>query len=98
MALFIAIATIAGASIYGIYSYTQTRYYLGVENGKVAIYQGIKESFAGFGFSKLYEESEISVETLPDFQKDLLTRTISADSLEDARGKLQQIIESAENG
>ncbi len=98
LALFIAIATIAGASIYGIYSYTQTRYYLGVENGKVAIYQGIKESFAGFGFSKLYEESEISVETLPDFQKDLLTRTISADSLEDAREKLQQIIESAENG
>lgn len=98
LALFIAIATIAGASIYGIYSYTQTRYYLGVENGKVAIYQGIKESFAGFGFSKLYEESEISVETLPDFQKDLLTRTISADSLKDAREKLQQIIESAENG
>ncbi len=96
--LFAIIAAIAGASIYGIYSYTQTRFYLGVENGKIAIYQGIKESFAGFGFSKLYEESTIDVVTLPDFQQDLLDRTISADSLEDAREKLQQIIESVDNG
>ena len=96
--LFAIIAAIAGASIYGIYSYTQTRFYLGVENGKIAIYQGIKESFAGFGFSKLYEESTIDVITLPDFQQDLLDRTISADSLEDAREKLQQIIESVDNG
>ncbi|MEY4655623.1 MAG: hypothetical protein RL523_1022 [Actinomycetota bacterium] len=96
--LFAIIAAIAGASIYGIYSYTQTRFYLGVENGKIAIYQGIKESFAGFGFSKLYEESTIDVLTLPDFQQDLLDRTISADSLEDAREKLQQIIESVDNG
>jgi serine/threonine protein phosphatase PrpC len=96
--LFAIIAAIAGASIYGIYSYTQTRFYLGVENGKIAIYQGIKESFAGFGFSKLYEESTIDVLTLPDFQQDLLDRTISADSLEDAREKLQQIIESVGNG
>jgi len=96
--LFVIIAAVAGGSIFGIYSYTQTRFYLGVENGKVAIYQGIKESFAGFGFSKLYEESVIEVDTLPDFQKDLLTRTISADSLEDAREKLQQIIESVDNG
>jgi protein phosphatase len=96
--LFAIIAAIAGASIYGIYSYTQTRFYLGVENGKIAIYQGIKESFAGFGFSKLYEESTIDVVTLPDFQQDLLDRTISADSLEDAREKLQQIIESVGNG
>lgn len=96
--LFVIIAGVSAASIFGIYSYTQTRFYLGVENGKVAIYQGIKESFAGFGFSKLYEQSEISLETLPDFQQDLLTRTISADSLEDAREKMQQIIESVDNG
>lgn len=96
--LFVIIATISGASIFGIYSYTQTRFYLGIENGKVAIYQGIKESFAGFGFSKLYEESTIEVASLPDFQQELLTRTISADSLEDARDKLQQIIESVANG
>lgn len=98
VALFITLATLSGASLWGIYSYTQSRYYLGVQDGKIAIYQGIKESFAGFGFSHLYEQSTVEVATLPDFQQELLTRTISADSLADAKKKLKQIIESAKNG
>jgi len=98
VALFIALAILSGASLWGIYSYTQSRYYLGVQDGKIAIYQGIKESFAGFGFSHLYEQSTVEVATLPDFQQELLTRTISADSLTDAKKKLKQIIESAKNG
>jgi len=95
---FVLLSAVAGASIWGIYSYTQTRYYLGVQDGKVAIYQGIKESFAGFGFSHLYEQSDLSVDALPDFQKDLLQRSISADSLADAKDKLNQIAASVDNG
>ena len=94
----VILTLVVGASIWGIYSFTQTRFYLGVQDGKVAIYQGIKESFAGFGFSHLYEKSTVSVEDLPVFQQDLLTRTISADSLEDAHLKLKQITESVTNG
>lgn len=95
---FVLLAAVAGAGIWGIYSYTQTRYYLGVQDGKVAIYQGIKESFAGFGFSHLYEKSELAVSTLPDFQQELLQRSISADSLADAKDKLSQIAMSVDNG
>lgn len=98
IALGVIIALILGGTTWGVYSYTQTRYYLGIENGKVAIYQGIKESFAGFGFSHLHTKSDIAVEQLPDFQQELLLRTISADSLEDAQAKLQQIVESVTNG
>lgn len=95
---FVLLAAVAGAGIWGIYSYTQTRYYLGVQDGKVAIYQGIKESFAGFGFSHLYEKSELAVSTLPEFQQELLQRSISADSLADAKDKLSQIAMSVDNG
>ncbi len=97
-ALFIALAILSGASLWGIYSYTQSRYYLAVQDGKIAIYQGIKESFAGFGFSHLYQQSTVEVASLPDFQQELLSRTISADSLADAKKKLKQIVESAKNG
>ncbi|MEY4418605.1 MAG: hypothetical protein RIQ88_1043, partial [Actinomycetota bacterium] len=86
-----------GGTIFGVYSYTQTRFYLGVENGNVAIYQGIKESFGGFGFSHLYKQSDVKLSSLPDFQQELLLRTISADNLQDAENKLKQIIE-ASNG
>jgi protein phosphatase len=95
---FVILTTVAVGSIWGIYSYTQTRYYLGVEDGKVAIYQGIKESFAGFGFSHLVEKSELDLVSLPDFQQDLLSRSVSADSLADAKEKLAQIASSVDNG
>jgi protein phosphatase len=96
--LFLVLAILASGTLWGVYSYTQTRYYLSVENGKVAIYQGIKESFGGFGFSHLREVSELDVTTLPDFQQELLMRSISADSLDDAKAKLQQIATSVDNG
>ena len=97
VAFFIFLTLLLAGGLWGTYSYTQTRFYLGVQDGKVAIYQGIKESFAGIGFSHLYRTSELAVETLPEFQQELLIRSISADSLEDAEAKLAQIVESAQN-
>jgi serine/threonine protein phosphatase PrpC len=98
IAFFLVLALISGGTLFGIYSYIQTRYYLGVENGNVAIYQGIKESFGGIGFSKLYKESEIRVIDLPEFQQELILKSISADSLADAEIKLEQILESSKDG
>jgi protein phosphatase len=98
IAFFLVLALLSGAAMWGIYSYIQTRYYLGVQNGNVAIYQGIKESFGGFGFSKLYQESDVQLSELPDFQQELILKSISADSLADAQAKLEQILESSKNG
>ncbi len=97
-ALFLVLALISGGALWGVYSYIQTRYYLGVENGNVAIYQGIKESFGGIGFSTLYKESEIRIVDLPDFQQELILKSVSADSLADAEAKLEQILESSKDG
>jgi PPM family protein phosphatase len=97
-ALFLVLALISGGALWGVYSYIQTRYYLGVENGNVAIYQGIKESFGGIGFSTLYKESEIKIVDLPDFQQELILKSVSAESLADAEAKLEQILESSKDG
>ena len=97
-ALFLVLALLSGGTLWGVYSYIQTRYYLGVENGNVAIYQGIKESFGGIGFSTLYKESEIRIVDLPDFQQELILKSVSADSLADAEAKLEQILESSKDG
>ena len=97
-ALFLVLALISGGALWGVYSYIQTRYYLGVENGNVAIYQGIKESFGGIGFSTLYKQSEIRIVDLPDFQQELILKSISAESLADAEAKLEQILESSKDG
>jgi protein phosphatase len=98
LALMLALAIVTGGSLWGIYSYIQTRYYLGVQDGNVAIFQGIKESFGGIGFSSLYKESDLKVEDLPEFQQELILKSISAESLADAEAKLSQILESSKDG
>lgn len=98
LALMLALAILTGGSLWGVYSYIQTRYYLGVQDGKVAIFQGIKESFGGIGFSSLVKESNLKVSDLPEFQQELIEKSISAENLADAESKLSQILESSKDG
>ena len=79
---------------YLAYGYTQTRYYVAEYNGQVAIFQGIREQLGPLGFSQPYQVSEISIEELTPFQQELIERSISAESLEDALRILNQLEES----
>jgi protein phosphatase len=85
---------IIAAASYGLflaYEYTQTRYFVGVNNGVVVIYQGIKEELGPFKFSSLFEVTEISVDSLTDFQREALERSISVDGPEEARQIISQL-------
>jgi protein phosphatase len=88
------VLAIIAAIIWGLiaaYDYTQTRYYVGVSNGNVAIYKGINEALGPFKFSKLYSETVLSVESLNEYQRRLVEQSISAESLEEATRILKQI-------
>jgi PPM family protein phosphatase len=78
---------------FAAYSYTQTRYYVASYQGQVTIFQGIRESLGPFKFSEPYLVSEIDVESLSQFKRDLIERSISAESLEDAQRILEQLRE-----
>ena len=85
---------IVAAATYGLflaYEYTQTRYFVGVNDGVVVIYKGIKEELGPIKFSSVYEVSNITLDSLNDFQREALERSIIADSLEDARRVLDQL-------
>ena len=78
------------------YSYTQTRYYVAEFEGQVTIYQGIREQLGPLKFSQPYQVSEIDIEDLSPFQQELIDRSISAESLEDALRILSQLQESVD--
>ena len=81
-------------AIYGLflaYEYTQTRYFVGTNDGVVVIYKGIREDLGPFRFSTVYEVSSISVDSLTDFQREALERSIATENLEDARRVLDQL-------
>jgi protein phosphatase len=79
---------------YLAYSYTQTRFYVAEFEGQVTIFQGIKEELGPLKFSQPYQVSDISIDELSPFQQELISRSISANSLEDAERILSQLEES----
>lgn len=85
---------IVAAATYGLflaYEYTQTRYFVGTSDGVVVIYKGIKEELGPFKFSTVYEVSNITLDSLTDFQREALERSIGTENLEDARRVLDQL-------
>jgi protein phosphatase len=85
---------IVAAATYGLflaYEYTQTRFFVGVNEGVVVIYKGIKEELGPFKFSSVYELSNITIDSLTDFQREALERSIDAENIEDARRILDQL-------
>jgi protein phosphatase len=85
---------VVAVAIYGLflaYEYTQTRFFVGTSDGVVVIYKGIREDLGPFRFSTVYEVSSITLESLTDFQREALKRSIATESLEEARRVLDQL-------
>lgn len=79
---------------YGLFlaiEYTQTRFFVGIDDGYVVIYKGIKEELGPLKFSSVYEVTNVSVDSLTDFQREALERSITVDSAEDAERIVSQL-------
>jgi protein phosphatase len=85
------IIAIAGYGVSLAIDYTQTRYFVGIDKGYVVIYKGIKEELGPLKFSSVYEVTDVSVNSLTDFQREALERSISADSVEEAERIVSQL-------
>ncbi len=93
-------AAIIAAVIFGLvtaYNYTQSLYYVAEYNGHVTIYKGIKESFGPVKFSRVYQETNLEVTSLGEYQASLIERAITAENLDDALRIVKQISMSVPN-
>lgn len=90
----LSVLVIAGGIVgagFGAYQWTQTRYFVGENDGVVAIFRGVPENVGPFGLSSLYEESTIEIDDLLLFEQERLEAAIPAESLEDARDILDRL-------
>lgn len=78
-----AIAAIV-TSLVAAYQWTQSHYFVGEEDGKVAIFQGVQQNVGPIVLSSVYQTTTIEVADLPTFQQEAVRNTISADNLRDA--------------
>jgi protein phosphatase len=81
------------AAVVAAYSWTQSRYYVGADNGDVAIYRGVQQSIGPISLHSVYEKTTIALTDLPAFNRSQVEATISADSLNLA----QQIVDRLQN-
>ena len=81
----VALLVLVAAAGYAGYRWTQTQYYVGVDNGQVVIYRGVPQQVVGRSLSEVVEPSEVRASTLPSFSQGQVKDTIAAASLDEAR-------------
>jgi protein phosphatase len=72
------------AGVLGVYNWSQDRYYVAEKDGYVTIYKGIKESLGPLKFSVVYKSTGLAMADLPEYQRSLVERSITATDLKDA--------------
>jgi serine/threonine protein phosphatase PrpC len=89
------IAAIVTVFVLG-YQWTQTRYYVGESNGRVAIFQGIQQDLGPLSLHELHTETDIDVAELRTYDQQRVEQTISAGSFSEAYRIVQRLEDSLE--
>jgi len=86
----VAIAVLAVSTLF--YSWTQDRYFVGVNDaGNVAIYQGIQQQIGPIVLAREVEETDIAIDDLTPFNQRNVEQTLSAPSLEAAQAIVERL-------
>ncbi|WP_175957238.1 PP2C family serine/threonine-protein phosphatase [Schaalia sp. Marseille-Q2122] len=90
----IVAAIVLGSGWLG-YTWAQTQFYVLGSNGKVVIYQGIPQSLGSWELSTPVEITEISLESLPQVERERLEEPVMRSSREEIDLYVEQLREAA---
>ena len=79
----LVLGALAGISVLG-YTYTQTRYYVGFDGNRVAIYQGVQGTVGPIRLSHVVRTTDVTSSELSSFTRSQIAETISTSSLDAA--------------
>jgi PPM family protein phosphatase len=89
-ALAVLVAVVLGGS-YIAWRYVQGQYYIGEDNGNVAIFRGVNQSVLGIGLSSLYQRTGVPVTQVPSGTRSMISQTISENNLAGAQSIVGQV-------
>ncbi|MGE7386790.1 serine/threonine-protein kinase [Streptomyces sp. NPDC004126] len=90
--LFAVAAVLVAGGSYGGYQWTRTQYFVGVNDGHVAVFRGISQKLGGTPLWELEtDHPEIELRYLPVYQRKQVEATITADGLDEARARAAQL-------
>jgi len=91
----VAVAAIVIAVVLA-YNWTQTHFFVGVDQGRVAIFQGVQQNVGPIQLSSVYQSTTIDIADLPSFQRQSVETTISADNLQQANDIVARLAAASE--
>jgi protein phosphatase len=94
LALLLVLVVLGGGAYAGWY-WVQRQFYVGVENGQVAIFRGVSQDLGPLKLSTVERTSSISTEDLPDFYRTQVQNTITTSSLADAEQRVDRLRDEA---
>jgi len=83
------------ASLIAGYQWTQTRYFVGADQGHVVIYRGVQQDLGPISLSSVYRETDIELTALTDFSRTTVETTIPATDLADAERIVEQLADAS---
>jgi protein phosphatase len=83
------------AAVLLAYQWTQSLYYVGADDGRIAIFQGVQQGIGPIPLSSVFERTDIPLENLPTFTRESVEATISADDLAEARSIVERLAATA---
>lgn len=78
------------------WAWSQSQYFVGENDGRVAIYQGLAQPIGPIHLSSVHQRSGINVDALPVFERSQVERAITAASLRDAQRIVVRLKERAD--
>jgi PPM family protein phosphatase len=87
------LVAIAGLGV--AYGWTRTQYFVGADQDKVAIFQGLPDGLPGLSLSRVYEVQQLTVRELPPYYQEQVKANIDVSSLDSARVTVAELTEAA---
>jgi serine/threonine protein phosphatase PrpC len=90
VALILVVGAVVGGA-FGAYQWTQSRYYVGTNQGNVAIFRGVQQGLGPISLSTVYRTTSIDLDDLPTYSRTTVEDTINASDLSDAERIVERL-------
>ncbi len=95
--LIVLAAAAVAVGLWLAYAWTQTQYFVGPQDGRVAVFQGVQQDLGPITLHRLVAVTDIELDDLPTFARSQVEATISRGSLAEADATVKGLRDAARN-